>query len=344
MVLSDSAEGLDRLFTDGQGPAERLDHHGFEPLASPPEPFDEETLFDELGDQLVMYAPAGGALDLAAAPPHADLPLPGPGPVHGVGTAYANLTDARSVTVFGLTLADRLAVYDEHGALVATLPYHQDVSRWGQLSLGMNGDKERFHLHYAPSAFLPGGVRDVMPSYLEMMNAQGEVLQTWTVPPEPPYWQSRSWPDYVAKHLQSPAFFFGGMGYQKIGALLGSKRLAGQWQGRWGHDRELTRQLAIFAPLLSLALAAGAWFWARRARFRAWRAAMWTLFVFAFGLVGLVAFRAAADWPQFVPCPRCRRSRPVDGIRCPHCGADWPAAASEGLEIFDGAAAAFAKA
>ncbi len=319
-------------------PLERLDRHGFEPLSRPPESFGAETLFDQVGENLIEYDPAGARFIGLPRRQVAELALPGPGPIYGVGTAYSSL-GSRNVSIFGLSLADRLAVYDDHGAPVTTLPYQQDVSRWGQLSLGMTGDKERFYLQYEPSASLPGAVRDGMPSYLEVMDAHGELLQTYTLPPVPPFWRSRSWPDYVSSRLQSPAFFFGGLGYQKIGALFGSKRLTDQLAWRFGHDRELTRELAVFIPLFSLVLAAGTWVWARRARFSSRRALAWTLFVFAGGLAGFVVFRATADWPQFVPCFRCRRPRPLDEELCPGCGAGWPAPASEGTEIFDDDAA-----
>ena len=315
-------------------PVERLGRDGFEPFPGPAEPLDEETRYDSIEDNLILYDQNGGTFHSLSQRRRFELALPGPGPVDGIGTAYGRVGN-RSVSVFGVALADRLAVYDEHGALITTLPYHQDVARWGEISLGMKGDKERFYVQYAPSAWLPNEVRAGMPTYYEETNSRGELLHTDTLPPAPPDWQSRPWSEDLVRRLQSPAFFIGSMVYQKIGALLGSKRLADQLERRFNHDRDLTRELAIFILGLATCLAGGTWYWSRRAGFSFRRSLAWTLFAFAFGLAGLIAFRATADWPLFVDCPHCRRRRPTGDERCPHCGAGWPAAPTLGTEIFD---------
>ena len=315
-------------------PVARLGRAGFEPLSAPPEPLDEETRYDVNDDHLILYDQDHATFHSLSQRRRFELALASPGPIYGTNTAYASVGN-RNVSVFGVALADRLAVYDEHGALAATLPYHQNVDRWGAVSLGMRGDKDRFYLHYAPSLWLPEEVRAGMPTYYEEMNAKGELLRSDTVPPAPPYWWSRSWSDYVAHRVQSPAFFFGGMIYQKVGAQLGSKRLADQLDRRFGHDRDLTRELTIVLLLLSTCLAGGAWFWSRRAGFSVRRALAWSIFVFAGGLAGLIVFRAAADWPLFVSCPNCRQPRPTGGEQCPRCGAGWPSAPALGIEIFD---------
>ena len=322
-------------------PLDRLDRHGFESLASQPQPFDEETLYGEPAENLIVYNQGKTIFYLLPQRRSFELALPSKGLVFGMGTAYSYVGSGnRSVSIIGVTLADQLAVYDDNGTLVATLPYHQDVSRWGRLSLGMKGAKDRFYLQYAPSIWLPGDVRAKMPTYIEEMTAQGELLQSYTLPPVPPFWQSRSWPDYVAQRLQSPIFFFGSMGYQKVGAWLGSQRLADQLSRRFGHDWDQTKEWTAFILPISMSLAIGARFWSRRARFSASCALGWSLLVFAGGLGGFITFWTVADWPQLVACPRCRRPRPIDNVHCPSCGAGWPATPMEGTEIFDDHAAA----
>ncbi len=315
-------------------PVERLGRDGFEPLSSRPEPFNEDTSHDDLDDNVIFYDRADVTFYSLSQRRRFALPLPSPGPVYGIGTAYASV-GGHSVSAFGVALADRMAIYNEQGALVASLPYHQDVSRWGALSLGMKGNMEGFYLQYAPSDSLPKPTRDGMPTYYEELNAQGELLHSYSMPPAPPNWRSRSWSEYAVRRLQSPLFFFGGMAYQKVGALLGSKRLADQLAPRFGRDWDSTKEYIVFVLLISLALAAGTWFWARRAGFSTRRAQAWALFVFAGGLAGFIVFRATADWPQFVACAGCRRARPTDDEQCPHCGADWPATPALGTEIFD---------
>ena len=182
-------------------PLERLGGDGFEPLSGQPQSLGEETLYNDIDDNLVLYDRADVKFYSLSQRRAFELPLPRPGPVYGVGTAYASVGN-HSVSVFGVALSDRMAVYTEQGKLAATLPYHQDVNRWGQLSLGMKGDKERFYLEYAPSLWLPEEVRAGMPAYFEEMNAQGDLLRSDTLPPAPPDWQSRSWSDYVVHRLQ----------------------------------------------------------------------------------------------------------------------------------------------
>ena len=322
-------------------PLDRLDRGGFQSLSSPPEPFDEATLSAESTDNHIVYDQ--GKVTFFVLPQRRSfaLDLPSQGPVYGMGSTSLYLGNGnRSVLIVGIALADRLAVYDEKGVLAAVLPYHQDVSRWGQLALTMKGDKDRFYLQYQPSAWLPAGVREKMPTYLEEMDARGELLQSYTLPPLPPVWRSIFWPDYLAKRLQSPVFFFGSMGYQKIGSLLGSQRLADQLARRFGRDREQTKACAVFIVLISVGLAVGAWFWARRARFSRARALGWSLLVLTGGLGGFIVFRVVEDWPLFVACPQCHRPRPIDDERCPNCGAGWPAAPTEGTAIFDDPVAA----
>ena len=210
----------------------------------------------------------------------------------------------------------------------------------GRESLGpvVSGDDRRQGtlLPSVPAERLAAGRRPRRDALLRGGDGRpGNLLKTHLLPPAPLFWQSRSWPDYFSRRLQSPAFFLGGLAYQKIGALFGSQRLADQLARRIGPDAETTRQSAVCIALLSLVLAAATWVWARRARFSSRRALAWTLFVLAGGLAGFITFRAAADWPRFVPCWRCRRPRPLDAGSCPECGAGWPATASEGTEIFD---------
>jgi hypothetical protein len=267
------------------------------------------------------------------------LALPGKGPVFGIGIARAR-DNSGSSSVFGATLLDRLALYDQKGGLVAAIPYHRDVDRWGQLSVGANVALDRFYLWYRPSAWIDGKTRQGMPSYFDEVNKQGEVLRTWKLPPLPP----RDWGadpgNLIAGYFRSPAFFFGGMAYQKIGALLGSERLAGALARSLGPDRKRTEEFGLTITLISAGLAAATLVWARRVHFSWSRAGMWAGFVLAFNVAGLIAFRLVADWPRMIPCPRCRRPRPLEEALCPHCSSGWPAPEPAGTEVFDNAAAA----
>jgi hypothetical protein len=239
------------------------------------------------------------------------------------------------LSVFGVTLANEMAVYTEEGTLLARLPYHQDVTRWGKLSLGVNSTGDRYYLHYNPSAWIDGEIQAAMPVYVEVLDARGNVLKTETLPPLPPPFWATPWSPFLSGHLQSPAFFFGVLAYTKIGAICGSHRLAVLLRSRLGHDRQGTVERAVTTLVLASVLALTTLLWARRAFF-SWRIAWaWAGFVFVFNVAGFIAFCAGADWPWRVPCPACGHARPIESANCLRCGAGWPGSAPNGTEIFD---------
>jgi hypothetical protein len=255
--------------------------------------------------------------------------------VFGMGNAFANKGNT-SVSVIGIALTHGLAVYDTKGALVTVLPYHQDMDRWGALQMGISPDLDRFYLWYSPSSWIDGHTKSLMPSYVEEMNPQGQVLHAYTLPPLQNIPRERTWQDYLSHRLQAPACFFGTILYKKIGAEMGSKRLQGDLAWYSGNDgRREFREVVPFILVLSLFLAAVTLVWARNAYFSWSRAWSWAAFVFAFNLAGFLTFRLAADWPRLVACPSCGRKRSTETDRCPHCGSNWLEPAPSGIEIFD---------
>jgi hypothetical protein len=135
--------------------------------------------------------------------------------------------------------------------------------------------------------------------------------------------------------METPAFFYGSMIYQKIGSLLGSKRLTGALNNRLGPRWEYTKDIAIRISTLSLILAVATPLWARSRQFSWRRAWAWAGFVLAFNLAGLITFRLIADWPVLVRCPACGRKRLVNEATCVHCGATWPVPVRDGTEILE---------
>ena len=55
--------------------------------------------------------------------------------------------------------------------------------------------------------------------------------------------------------------------------------------------------------------------------------AMWTAFVFLFGLPAYVGYLASRGWPARLPCPHCGRRVPRDRPACFACGREFPAPA-----------------
>jgi hypothetical protein len=321
-------------------PVGRLDAHGFEPISANPVPFSTGMELETQGrDGYCLWDAKSVRFVNLAKRQIANVSLPVPGAIYGVTIASANDEDNwAAATVVSLSTAT--ALYDQKdGSLLATLPYHRDVNRWGRLDVGMNSAKDRFYLWYKPSAWIPRKIQNTMPSYLEEMNAQGQILRSFTIPPIPVLPKPRAWDDFAARRLQSPAFFFGTMIYQKLGSEWGNVRLKEALAERLGDEWQLTREIAVFITLLSTVCAATTLWWARRVHF-SWRQAWaWAGLAFALNLAGFIIFRLVADWPRLVPCSACERGRPIDRESCPHCGSAWPEFKPNGTEIFDHCAA-----
>ncbi len=318
-----------------------LDRNGFEPASATPQGFDADVEFSTAGrDNLCVWSPDSASYAFLGTQKIVPLTLPAPGPIYGVGYGWG-VTAHGDTEVCGLSLGTGMAVYNPNATLVTFLPYHHDVSRWGWLSLTVKGTLDRFYLRYDPSGFLPDKVRKSMPSYLDVTDAQGNVIQSFTLDPlpdSPP--QPRTWQKFLTQRIQGPAFYFGTMLYKEIGVLGGSSRLHGDLDNQLHKHRAETTEFSLYIAGFALLLAAVAYLWARRACFSPRRALAWAGFVFAFNLPGLIAFRLAADWPLFIACPSCGKPRPIDRPSCTHCGAGWPAPPATGVEIFEPASPA----
>jgi hypothetical protein len=313
-----------------------LDRNGFEPISASPVRFSSKTELGSGGsNNYYLWSPSDARLAFLPKQQMMDLPLPEPAPIFGTGLAFASKGNA-SINVIGIALTHGLAVYDTKGVPITVLPYHQDMDRWGALQMGINPDLDRFYLWYGPSAWIDGHTKSLMPSYVEEMNRQGQVLHTYTLPPLPDISRERSWQQFISQRLRAPAYYFGTIIYKKIGAELGSRHLQRDSAWYWGKNgQHEMRELVPFILAQSLLLAIVTLVWARRVYFSWGRAWAWAAFVLAFNLAGFLTFRLAADWPRLVPCPRCGRKRPTEADHCPNCGNGWTEPPASGIEIFD---------
>lgn len=314
---------------------DRLDANGFQPLSAPIQPFPPQVQ-QGYSDQecRILWDEAGARFAFLAERKIVEAPLPAPAPIYGVGHAWARAGQG-NVAVVGAALGRGMAVFDSKARPVAFLPYHHDVERWGSLDMGINGTLDRFYLRYDPSAWIDAPTRKTMPSYLDVVDAGGQVLQSYELPPLPDFPRSPALTTILDRRLQSPAVFFGEMLYRKIGASLGSVRLKNALAGQLGSGWKTTRETAVWSTGLSALLAAVAYLWASRAQFsrsRAWgRAGL----VLLFNLGGFIVFLLAADWPRLVPCRGCLGRRRITDDTCPSCHQGWPSAPATGTEIFD---------
>ena len=82
-------------------------------------------------------------------------------------------------------------------------------------------------------------------------------------------------------------------------------------------------------------LAAGlAWLTVRRQReYAQGRTVAWAIFVFLFGLPGLVGYLVHRRWPFRAACPACHRLVPRDRSSCAACRAEFPTPQPKGIEV-----------
>jgi|SRR6185295_12638346 len=97
-------------------------------------------------------------------------------------------------------------------------------------------------------------------------------------------------------------------------------------------DREWPQLVSVHVLGLACALIANR----RQTRFampRGQRLA-WAVFVFFFGLPGLVGYLTHRKWPIRQPCPSCARVVPRDREFCAACRQEFPLPEMQGIEIF----------
>jgi hypothetical protein len=324
-----------------KAPVARFDAEGFKPLSADPHPFLPGTMLygGNYREPLVLWnGKAFYVINLGKREMN-EVPLPGDGPVYGMIGEFAE-DETGSSQVIAVALRDRMAIYGMDGTLITTLPYHHDVHQWGQIDVGVTGGLKRYTMWYQPSEWIDAKTKQSMNGYVEEVDATGNVLRSWTLPPLPPNTRSHTFGYGLADHFRAPALFFAVLGSEKLGAMLGNPDLRKNFEAVMGSHLEEKPGLAAWICAISGCMAAGCYLWARKASLPAGEAAGWAAFVFLFNLAGLITFRLAAEWPRTVVCPRCGALRRLDGERCAACGEGWPAPEPVGIEIFDGMATA----
>jgi len=261
------------------------------------------------------------------------LQLAAPPPIYGTSNTWIDLGNG-SKSFLAVAFQTGMAAYEENGRLVAMLPYHHDVSRWGHLSLGAI-TQDSFILQYEPSEWIPGDQARKMPSYADLMDVHGNVLASYTMSPAPPDVNPPLWKDWIGYRLKSPALYAGELLYRRIGGMLGSKRLRDASTWDFGPHLQETLSVAIATTLVGLVLAIVTFFWAHRAHLTRAQVWGWTLLVFALALPGFVVFWLAGERPRTIACESCARPRRVDRRECGQCGAGWSRPAPTGTEIFE---------
>jgi hypothetical protein len=254
--------------------------------------------------------------------------------IHGAG-GLLDLDQNKPVPVV-VALDKEVRVVDTQGKTLVTFPYNHASAECPVLSVGNNPTLGRYYLEYAPSFFGESLIPNPAdrPTFLDELDAQGNVLHTYSRALNNITVRLPSWVDRLATfslpllpvivttsyHAVVPA---AGLSFDEETSLYPR------------YDLKFGNVGLVIIPVLEVLLAALTLLGARRVGFSEKRARRWALFVFCFGVPGLLTFRLASDWPARVRCPHCGSKRPVEAEDCPHCHEPWTAPPSTGVEIFD---------
>jgi hypothetical protein len=99
-------------------------------------------------------------------------------------------------------------------------------------------------------------------------------------------------------------------------------------------EETIANSWPAFAVLCVLSMVAAAVGYRRQRRVTGRDAAFWAIFVFLFGLPGLLGYWTHRRWPVSERCSACAPWVPRDGVDCPRCAAPFPEPAARGIEIF----------
>lgn len=236
-------------------------------------------------------------------------------------------------TYIGVALANRVAIFQTDGKLLAELPFDREMDRWGDINVGMTPKFDRFYLWYSPSQWIAETTKTKMPSYLEVLDAGGKLLSTREITPSPEAPMPPRWSDWVAGQLRTPV----GWGVAKLWYASGRHIVYGVVQVDGSYMGSImTQPVPSLVPLfLAVLLAPIAWLLARRAHAPPRECWGWALLTLAVGWVGPAVFWLCGERPKTKPCPRCAQPRRLDREACAHCGAVWGARPADGSEILE---------
>lgn len=227
---------------------------------------------------------------------------------------------------------NEIHVFDAQGKPLFTIPYNHDTG--GLTWITHNESLDRFYVQYTPDYWSLSGNEGakVKSVFLDVLDGKGTLIQTYSHDSErivqaPPTWAgqfSKFSSPLLPVSLSTIYYHFHELpvvGYSSINYPSLSLKVTTQ---------EIQILIAIAFALSAITL-----LWAKQAGFSGRHGWYWALFVFCFGLPGLITFRLTSIWPTRVRCAQCGHKRPVETETCPHCHQAWPRPRATGVEIFD---------
>jgi hypothetical protein len=218
-----------------------------------------------------------------------------------------------------VTLGNKIRIFDGTGKPLFAVAYPHDPQRWNFIEITCNKVGDRVYLISEGS---PNGNHGGLPDFLDEYDGQGHLLRSYShlfvaAAPFQPRWVDR----LVEYSLPLGPLFLQGVLFK--------------FQAYHIPIRESWRSVLLSLSGIGILLAATTFLWARKTGLSTASALGWAAVSFLFGPAGLLTFRLATDWPVQVPCPACRRTRPIDTDRCPHCAQGWALPERNGTEILD---------
>jgi len=212
-----------------------------------------------------------------------------------------------------------------------------DLGKYSELQVGAP-DENRYLLWYRPSYTAQALAAWTLPGYVLEISADGRELQPTELPPlnvsNPEAWYSGLWAAFVPLAAAIAEVAWAAL-LSALGDIQGAVMLA-----EMRHELATGSPPFLVASFLALAVSVvvctllALWISRRYAfprRARNW----WAVLSFLGGPVALLLLAALRDWPAREACPACGQKRIVDREECEHCGAPFPAPATDGTEIFE---------
>lgn len=224
-----------------------------------------------------------------------------------------------------------------------TIPYQHDIKRYSLIYISNKSNKNHIYIKYEPDVNIPWDERKIMDSYLDEYDLNFNLIHSYALPPihmEPPSPTTPlhreevrlRWSGFIDEIL-SPIIFYNKVIYDTYFDFEPWPYVHEDWFH--GKKWEEFKEVSLLGWTVSFLFSIVTYLWARKVHFSKGRALQWAVFTLFFNIAGLITFRLVSDWPVQVPCPHCKKKRPVHEDLCPHCEKSWPAPAQDGTEIFD---------
>jgi hypothetical protein len=232
---------------------------------------------------------------------------------------------------FSVALKNEVRIFDPQAKLISIIPYSHDPAVWSEIWVANNKTLGRLYLQYTASY-----LRHVMPIYLDEIDNQGNILHEYTQPAANSPEQPPGWMDQLSVVTLSFLPAFAVASYLEVTAL--PQENGTETAANISFPEKALRFGSVYLAIifvLALVFAFLTFLWARQVGFAPRSAGLWALFVFCFGLPGLLTFRCVSDWPTRVRCPACGQKREIEKETCMSCHQAWPVPEANKTEILD---------